>query len=101
MDRRHYVLVRNLKDVSHNTSSEAVQAGHAVAEWMKTHPGKWNNEYLIYLSVDSEEDLHRWGSKLERHGLDWVMFHEPDMNNEATALAAVAERNVFDRLPLL
>jgi len=47
-----YVIVRN--DL-HKTY-QAVQAGHAVAQFMiehKTMAEKWNNHRLIYLNVDT------------------------------------------------
>lgn len=49
-----YVLIR--KDMP--KSYQAVQAGHAVAEWLiETPKNKWNNHTLIYLNVPSEAEL--------------------------------------------
>lgn len=46
-----YVLVRN--DLKY--SSPAVQAGHAVAQFLLENPNsEWNNHTLVYLKVQSE-----------------------------------------------
>jgi len=59
--KKLYVLVR--KDLS--VSQRAVQAGHAVAEWLLHGPEtKWNNGTLIYLGVKHEMELEKWADKL-------------------------------------
>jgi len=53
-----YVLVR--KDLS--KSQQAVQGGHAVAEYLlRDRSSFWDNGTLVYLAVDDEEDLKSWG----------------------------------------
>lgn len=96
MSQRLYVLVR--KDLPE--SYKAVQAGHAVAEWL-LHDRSWKNETLIYLTVPDEASLYRWAYKLDFKGVKWVGFREPDIGNQLTALAAKADGNVFKKLPLL
>ena len=105
--RRLYVLVRT--DLER--SSPALQAGHAVAEFMIEHPDcDWQNHYLIYLKVKSLEQLMNWKSKLcvsansskESALLKHTTFSEPDLNNEMTALAVYGvDANIFKRLRLL
>jgi hypothetical protein len=57
MSRKLYVLVR--KDLS--KSQQAVQAGHAVAEYLLRGPSTlWGNGILVYLSVRNENDLKWW-----------------------------------------
>lgn len=97
---RLYVLVR--KDL--NYSSPAVQAGHVVAKFcLNSYEGeKWNNHTLIYLGVDNLKELYRWCFKLEKKDLKYVEFHEPDMNNELTAIAIlVDDGKIFRNLKLL
>ena len=96
MSKRLYVIVR--KDLSE--SYRAVQAGHAVAEWL-LHDQSWKNETLIYLGVENETDLLRWGNKLNFKGIKYVGFNEPDINNELTAIATVCNDKIFKRLELL
>ena len=56
-----YALVR--KDLS--PSQRAVQAGHAVAEWLLRGPKTdWDNGTLIYLGVRNEDELNCWMRKL-------------------------------------
>lgn len=93
-----FVLVRSdLKG-----SSPAVQAGHAVAQWMLEHPRTWENETLVYLNVGSMQDLQRWIDKIYYKDLDFATFKEPDLDNEVTAVACLTDkRNIFNNLPLL
>lgn len=96
MSKRLYVIVR--KDLSE--SYRAVQAGHAVAEWL-LHDQTWKNETLIYLGVEDESDLLRWADSLNFKGIKYTGFNEPDINNELTAIATVCNDKVFNRLELL
>lgn len=58
MNKKLYVLVR--KDLS--KSQQAVQAGHAVAEYLLRGPLTiWGNGTLIYLGIKNEEELKWWG----------------------------------------
>ena len=88
-----YVLVR--KDLT--PSYQAVQAGHAVAEWL-LYDQSWQNETLVYLGVKNEEDLSRWVNKLERKRIPHVLFREPDIENQATALASYGDGRIFRNL---
>lgn len=92
-----YVLVR--QDLT--KIQQAVQSGHALAEYLLNHNTVWNNGTLVYLKVKDEDELHCWGMKLNYKGIDWRGFKEPDINNELTALAAVSDGKVFRKLRLL
>ena len=59
MDKKLYVLVR--KDLS--KSQQAVQGGHAVAEYLLSGPlTAWSNGTLVYLGVRNETELKFWGT---------------------------------------
>jgi hypothetical protein len=96
MSPRLYVLVRKDLDPQYR----AVQAGHAVAEWL-LHNQSWRNETLIYLGVPNEFSLYRWADKLDRKGIEWMGFREPDIGNQLTAIASVNDGRIFKNLELL
>jgi len=94
---RLYVLVR--KDLGH--SERAVQAGHAVAGFLLNGSKEWKNETLIYLGVKGEHQLKTWINKLSRLNIKCIPWREPDMNNEVTAIATIAESEIFKNVNLL
>ncbi len=96
MSHRLYVLVR--KDLPE--SYRAVQAGHAVAEWL-LRDQTWRNETLVYLGVDNERDLFDWKDKLNYKNIKYAEFKEPDIGNQLTAIAALADGKIFKKLKLI
>ena len=58
----------------------------------------WKNNTLIYLGVKNEKELWKWKEKLGEKAIVW---HEPDIDNEATALAYLGEDNAFPDLRLI
>jgi len=92
-----YVLVR--KD-GLTPSQQAVQGGHAVAEFLLTSQ-EWRNSTLIYLSVKGENQLKNWIRKLEWADIDCVIWREPDYNNQITSIAAYSDGEIFKQLNLL
>jgi len=98
-----YVIVRN--DIP--KSYQAVQGGHAVAQFMLKHydaTDDWNNQRLIYVNVRDERALRKMIYKLRKHGLDYASFNEPDINDEMTAVAVVVnekQRKYFKHLSLV
>jgi len=91
-----FVIVR--KDLT--TSQRAVQAGHAVAEYLTSSP-LWRNETLVYLGVKSLHQLNHVIRKLEFNNIDYIEWREPDLNNEITAIASHCENPIFKKLNLL
>lgn len=82
--KKLYVLVR--KDLPQ--SYRAVQAGHAVAEYLLRGPDtSWSNGTLIYLGVKGLFQLEKWVYRLEAAKVSFVTFREPDIGDELTALA--------------
>jgi len=88
------------KDIS--TSQRAVQAGHAVAEYLVNNSSLcWQNETLVYLGVKSLKDLQNVIKKLEFNDVKYTEWKEPDLNNEITAIASDCESPIFRKLNLL
>jgi hypothetical protein len=93
-----YVAVR--KDLSN--SQRAVQAGHAVAEYMLNSPeSNWRNQTLIYLGVKGLTQLENLKMKLEMNDIQFVEFREPDIGNQTTAIASERGSKIFSKLNLL
>jgi len=91
-------VTRNDLDLQYS----AVQAGHGVAQWLLDNPQQsWNNNFLIYLAVRNEEELHRLRIKLEYKGIILSKFKEPDLNNQLTSIAAYTEEKTFKKIKLL
>ena len=93
-----YVIVR--KDLS--ISQRAVQAGHAVAQFLLCSPFfRWKNGTLIYLGVKGLRQLENLKRKFESNGIHYVEFREPDIGNETTAIATETENDFVRKLNLL
>jgi len=98
MSLKLFVIVR--KDL--HPSQQAVQAGHAVAEFLLRVPDtKWRNGILVYLGVDNEEQLNRWTYKLDFKDIEWAGFREPDIGNQLTAIASVGNDRIYSKLKLI
>ena len=93
-----FVTIR--KDLSH--SQRAVQAGHAVAQYMLNCPNSsWKNQTLIYLGVKGLTQLENLKMKLRLRGTKFVEFKEPDIGNQTTAIASDIDDPIFNKLNLL
>ncbi len=94
-----FVTVR--KDLT--SSQQAVQAGHAVAEYMLHGLSfrRWKNQTLIYLGVKGLKQIEHLKMKLEMNDIPFVEFREPDLNNETTAIASDVDCRIFERMNLL
>jgi len=93
-----YVLVR--ADLT--PSQRAVQAGHAVAEFLLKHPTtEWRNGILVYLRMRDEEELLDWLDTFCYHGHHHAFFREEDMGDQVTAAAALGVDTLVKELPLL
>lgn len=91
-----YVITR--KDLPVNY--RAVQAGHGLAEYMIKHPNDWQNETLVYLVVEDEYSLIKLANKLEYKNITYTKFHEPDIDNQLTAIAAYNDGKIFKNIKL-
>lgn len=93
-----YVIVR--KDLS--ISQRAVQAGHAVAEFLLRGPlSRWTNGTLVYLGVKGLRQLENLKYKLDLYDIPYTEFKEPDIGNEVTAIATDQYCEIFERIRLL
>jgi hypothetical protein len=97
-----YVLVR--KDLT--PAQQIVQSCHAVAEAARSFlEAGQEHPHLIVCEVRDEPTLYQFLDKLNRHGVRFRAFLEPDRGNELTALATEPvindTRRLFRRLRLL
>ena len=84
------------KDLS--KSQQAVQAGHALAEFLLRGPFSfWGNGTLVYLGVRDESELKNWFNCVDNA----IPFYEPDRNFEMTAFASERSDDLFKELNLL
>jgi hypothetical protein len=84
----------------------AVQAAHAAIEAARQFlPTQQAHPHLVLCRVASERDLLAAADRLERAGVRFALFREPDQNNQATALATEPlcsdRRRVLARYPCL
>lgn len=75
-------------------SQQAVQAGHAVAEFMRKNPNtQWSNGYLVYLkdktttTYPPEKGGNMSCSYWLKEISEYAEFIEPDLDNKVTAYA--------------
>lgn len=85
---------------------QAVQSAHALQAFNVKHPAATRSWYeasntLAMLSVPNEEALTCLLGRAQERGFLVAPFHEPDRNNEMTALALEpAGRRLVSSLPL-
>jgi peptidyl-tRNA hydrolase len=90
-------------------SYQAVQAAHAAIDFQHayTHEAKeWHksSNYLIFLTVENEDELKKLILKSAERYIKLTPFREPDIDNELTAVAlepSEATRKVTSSLPLM
>ena len=88
--------------------SQAVQAIHAMREFVERHPEvdrEWflNSNYLALLSVEDENELHWFIDRAATQGIKYAAFKEPDLDNQVTALVlepGKRSKRLCARLPL-
>ena len=88
---------------------QMMQAAHAAIEFQHEHPDiakEWNDisKYLVFLTVKDEKELNRLLDKAKFYDLKFTAFHEPDIDNQLTAIAVEPcerARKICSNLPLL
>jgi hypothetical protein len=68
------------KFTSWSTSSAICTCCYSI-EWFK------NSNYLIFLSVDNDNELHNLINKLKCVNIPLSIFKEPDLNDQITAIS--------------
>ena len=100
MQLKMFVLVRQDLDLAYRH----VQGIHALAAYFlkyKSLAQMWANKTLVCLSVVDESQLKRWCRKLDQKGISFADFHEPDLDNQLTAIAVATNKNIFNELDLM
>jgi len=92
-----FVVVR--RDLT--VSQQAVQAGHALSEFLLRESTKWGNGTLVYLGVENLDKLEECAFNLRKKDIPHQSFFEPDMANEMTAISCVGYDEAFKKLNLL
>lgn len=83
------------------------QAGHAIAAFALEHPHamqQWGNSYLIMLEVEDLRSLLRLSVHTRIAGLTTSSWHEPDLDDQLTAIAIApsgASKALCMGLPLM
>lgn len=66
-----------------------MQATHAAYEaGLQGQPGD-DTKSLVLCTCSDEKELEKAKAYLDQHGIPHVMFREPDIGNQATALATL------------
>lgn len=89
MKRQIKLVTITRKDIT--SGYQLVQSAHAVAEFAYRKPqlfNDWviNSNYIVSLSTDNEESLTEIYNKLKYYGADVVLFKEPDIGDQSTAI---------------
>jgi len=85
---------------------QIAQSGHAISQFILDHfdlSRKWNNSYLISLSIPNEEKLSKLLFKLQDTGVPVSYFIEPDIGNELTSICFIETeetKKLTSHLPL-
>lgn len=96
-DKKLYCIV----DKNLPMNVQAVQAAHAVAEFLKKNPATtWKNGTFVLLKDDLQRSYH-WKLKYMPH--EYAEFKEPDLKNQLTAFCAFGPglQEYFSKLPLV
>lgn len=82
------------------------QSGHAISQFILEHHDlarRWNNNFLISLSIDSEEKLSKLLTKIQDMGVPVSYFIEPDFQDQLTSISFLETeqtRKLTSSLPL-
>jgi peptidyl-tRNA hydrolase len=95
---RLYCIIRS--DLT--PGQKAAQACHAATQYLLDYPDtEWDNGYIICLQARSLKELEELKDRLKLSNKKFSKFHEPDMDNELTGLAALDCGKSFSNFKLL
>lgn len=89
-----------------NPGYQIAQSGHAISQFILENPDlskRWNNNFLISLSIDSKEKLQKLLYRIEELGIPVSYFIEPDIGNQLTSICFLETeetRKLTSSLPL-
>ena len=95
--KKMFILVR--KDLG--SPYKMVQGAHALAQYALEHTqdfNEWNNHTVVFVDVKDEKSLYKWKEKLHYSDKRTSIFHEPDINDELTAIACYDDGEIFKNL---
>ena len=87
---------------------QAAQVAHAITDLIFQYPeqtARWRQDsnYIIVLAAEDEVQLRALGKKMKDLDISWCVTEEPDLDDAATALAALPNgysKRLFGTLPL-
>jgi hypothetical protein len=103
MTNKLYVIAR--ADLPYE--QQAVQAAHAATEWARTTSSRYfPHPTFVFLNAQNRLHLTWIQIKLILANKDYVLFREPDLGNQVTAIAIHLftpqnNKRLFDKLPLM
>lgn len=91
------------------TGYQAVQSAHSAINFQYEHSElakEWNtnSNYLIFLTVENEEELYKLKQKVKNKGIKYTSFYEPDIGNRLTAITlepGIISKKLTSNLKLL
>jgi len=92
-----YVIIR--KDIP--KIHQAVQGGHALAEYLLNESTSWTNGTLIYLGIKGLNQIENLKYKFDSEGIPYREFREPDLDNQITSIATDTKNKYIKKLNLL
>lgn len=76
-----------------------VQSSHAAWDAGSRFNKPHGTPHMVLIGVEDQDQLKRTAEYLERHGIEYEMFHEPDYDTGYTSIATMPLRGE-DRKPL-
>lgn len=83
-------------------AQQAVQSGHALAQFLIEHRDHhWNNQTLVYLVVNGDYELQLAKRRIDFNDYSFSCFWEPDLEGRMTAICSDAPASFFKNFKLM